>query len=252
MTATAATFGVAEEQVRRDHLIGHILAALAEIGGSDLIFLGGTALSWTHLPDGRLSEDIDLLTDDRSTAADALEQEIPRRLRREFPGTTWDPGLRGIRSTTPARLRTAEGLVVRIQLLDAERQGWRETPTEPRVLVRRYRDVAETAMRVPTLTGFAMMKTLAWVDRHAARDLFDLAGLAALDALDVEAADLFRRSTGRSLVVHDFDRPPTGWNASLRHQTGQLPSALACLHAVRRAYTNSLGWKLAESQVREH
>ena len=48
-----ATFGVAEAQVRRDHAISHILAALSRHRREDLIFFGGTALSRTYLLAGR-------------------------------------------------------------------------------------------------------------------------------------------------------------------------------------------------------
>jgi len=54
-------FGVAEQQVRRDHVISHILAALSRHHRTDLIFFGGTALSRTYLLDERLSEDVDLI-----------------------------------------------------------------------------------------------------------------------------------------------------------------------------------------------
>lgn len=56
----AARFGVATSQVWRDHLISHVLAAIAQtVETTDLIFFGGTALSRTHLRGVRLSEDID-------------------------------------------------------------------------------------------------------------------------------------------------------------------------------------------------
>jgi predicted nucleotidyltransferase component of viral defense system len=242
LRAAAATFRVAEDQVRRDHLIGHALAALATVEVPDLVFLGGTALSWTHLPDGRLSEDIDLMTKDRRTVAQLLEQQLPLRLRREFPGATWDPSPVDVRSIDPARLVTPEGLVVRVQLLDSNRQGWHEMPTETQTLARRYRDVHETVLRVPTSAGFAATKTLAWIDRHAARDLFDLAGLAGLGALDREAAALFEVSVGRPLAAHDFTRPPDDWRVALGHQTGRLPPASECLDLVRRHYALALGW----------
>ena len=56
----AEQFGVAYEQVRRDHLISLALAALAPLRDR-LVFFGGTALARSYLPAGRLSEDIDLL-----------------------------------------------------------------------------------------------------------------------------------------------------------------------------------------------
>ena len=46
-----AKFGVSVEQVRRDHLISHLLGALAGMGNKvDVIFFGRTALSRTLLP----------------------------------------------------------------------------------------------------------------------------------------------------------------------------------------------------------
>ncbi len=55
----AERFGVAPEQVERDHLISHLLAFLSQNIHDRIQFIGGTALARTHLPDGRLSEDID-------------------------------------------------------------------------------------------------------------------------------------------------------------------------------------------------
>ena len=77
----AQLFGVALEQVHRDHLISSILAAL-QIHADDLIFFGGTALARTYLPAGRLSEDIDLIAvTDRRTVARAISRTIERGLR---------------------------------------------------------------------------------------------------------------------------------------------------------------------------
>lgn len=59
--AVAEQFGVAAEQVERDHLISHLLAFLSRDFGDRIHFIGGTALARTHLPNGRLSEDIDLI-----------------------------------------------------------------------------------------------------------------------------------------------------------------------------------------------
>ena len=49
--AVAERFGVDMEQVRRDHLISHLLGAIAEgVPTNDLAFFGGTALSRSYLP----------------------------------------------------------------------------------------------------------------------------------------------------------------------------------------------------------
>lgn len=59
--AVAAQFGASTEQVERDHLISHLLAYLSRTFSDRIHFIGGTALARSHLPDGRLSEDIDLI-----------------------------------------------------------------------------------------------------------------------------------------------------------------------------------------------
>jgi predicted nucleotidyltransferase component of viral defense system len=65
------TFGVDSEQVARDHVISHALAAISSLSTDDVVFFGGTALSRTHLTELRLSEDIDLIAlGDRSAIAD--------------------------------------------------------------------------------------------------------------------------------------------------------------------------------------
>jgi predicted nucleotidyltransferase component of viral defense system len=52
----ASSLGVGMEQVRRDHSISHVLAAISSNVPSDhLVFFGGTALSRTHVADARLS-----------------------------------------------------------------------------------------------------------------------------------------------------------------------------------------------------
>lgn len=104
LAAVAGEYGVAEGQVRRDHLISHILLALS-IMDMPVVFFGGTALSRTFLTDpeigARLSEDIDLCTEDRAEVAAELDERLPRLLRREYPGTTWDPPLRSGRTVDP-------------------------------------------------------------------------------------------------------------------------------------------------------
>ena len=232
----AARFGATDEQVRRDHLVAHVLAGLARLEVSGLVFFGGTALSLTHVPNGRLSEDVDLYVPARAQVARVVDKELPRMLRREYPRSQWDPALSGVRAAAAARLVTEEGLVIRVQLLDVDVQGWRGLPTEVRALERRYGDVPATSMAVPTRAAFVAMKAAAWVDRRAARDLFDLAELAAAGGLDDDARALFRQLTGRQLRAYDLAvRPPTDWQAQLAHQMRGLPTAEACLASVRAA-----------------
>lgn len=246
LVATAGAFGVAEDQVRRDHLISHVLVALGRLD-LPVVFFGGTALARTWLPDpaagGRLSEDIDLYAGERREVADALGA-LPRLLRREFPGAAWDPAPAEVRAIDPSRLATRDGFQVRIQVLSTaehrELAGW---PTELRSLWMRYADVPPVSLRVPTLAAFAAMKTTAWMDRAAARDLYDLAGLASLGALTADAARLVHEVAGWKVARYGFDRlPGFDWQVQLGHQTGTLPSAQDCLDRVRAAYGEALGW----------
>lgn len=74
--AIAGRFGAPDTQIIRDHLISHVLAAIADLPDRDRVtFFGGTALCRTWLPDLRLSEDIDLLVDS-PTDGDGLGTQI--------------------------------------------------------------------------------------------------------------------------------------------------------------------------------
>ncbi|WP_405485803.1 hypothetical protein [Nocardia sp. NBC_00511] len=48
--SVAVQFGVASEQVERDHLISHLLAAISRGFGDRVYFIGGTALLDAALP----------------------------------------------------------------------------------------------------------------------------------------------------------------------------------------------------------
>jgi hypothetical protein len=122
MADVAAAFGVSESQVRRDHMISHVLSAIATLELA-LTFFGGTALARTHLsnPDlgARLSEDIDLYSPHRREVAATLDESLPRLLRREFPGSRWEPRLATVRTIEPGQLISRDGVRIRIQLLTA-------------------------------------------------------------------------------------------------------------------------------------
>ncbi|WP_276313975.1 nucleotidyl transferase AbiEii/AbiGii toxin family protein [Nocardia huaxiensis] len=105
--SVADQFGVAPAQVRRDHLISHLLGALSKHAGDRILFFGGTALSRTVIPTGRLSEDIDLIAlDNRQRTAEDLHRVLVTELRREYPGATWQPPLTTVHDTQPAILST--------------------------------------------------------------------------------------------------------------------------------------------------
>lgn len=239
--AVAQRFGVAPNQVRRDHLISHLLAALVPLADS-VIFFGGTALSRTFVPDGRLSEDIDLIAiGNRSRVAGLIEEQLVRGVRREFPGLRWTRPLRTA-GTASAILTEPDGLSVRVQLLPA--RGYPPWPTERLALTQRYSDAPPAALTVPTRTSFAAWKTVTWNDRAASRDLYDLWALANLGAIDGDARSLYVRygPSGSAPSARQFARPPAeqAWRRDLGGQTHLTVTAATAVWVVRDA------WRQAE------
>jgi predicted nucleotidyltransferase component of viral defense system len=237
--AVAEQFGVAAEQIERDHLISHLLAFLSRSFGDRIHFIGGTALARTHLPNGRLSEDIDLIAvDDRRSIATDLDAALPRALARTHGRLTLNPALGSVPDTRAAVLRTSEGLTVRIQLLSSrDRTVW---PAERRSLVQRYADAPAADLLVPTLPAFAASKTATWFDRRASRDLWDLWALDQIGAIDAEAGTLYRRlgPTNKPPALRDFTKAPTeaDWRNQLAGQTRLTVSPRDALSAVHDAW----------------
>jgi predicted nucleotidyltransferase component of viral defense system len=190
--SVAAQFGVAAEQVERDHLISHLLAFLSRHFRDRIHFIGGTSLARTHLPNGRLSEDTDLIAvGSRKEVARDLDVALPRAVARTHGRLTLEPALSDTADTLPVLLRPADGRAARLQLLSArDRAVW---PTERRSLFQRYTDAPAAELLVPTLPAFEASKTATWADRHAARDLWDLWALSGLGSIDAVAAALFQR-----------------------------------------------------------
>lgn len=237
----AARFGVSDAQVRLDHLISHVLAALPAFTAGGLHFYGGTALSRTFLEGDRLSEDIDLLHPDYDDVLTRFAHDLPRVLRREFPGARLEPGARE-GDGRQAYLVTADvpALKLYVGATHRYRPGWRFAPIP---VALRYPDVvAAVELPCPTRATFAAMKLEAYHDRHLPRDLFDLAGLARLGALDAEAEEVLRAATGFGFLPGEFARVPAStaaaWHAELAHQVRELSDPETCradvLAAMRR------------------
>jgi predicted nucleotidyltransferase component of viral defense system len=237
----AARFGVAPSAIDHDHLISHLLLALST-WGEEVLFYGGTALSRTHLSGFRLSEDIDLQIDFPGRHVDTLGVHLAGAIRRDYPDAALDrqPAPRG---QTIALLK-ANGLAVRIHLIGPDAN----LPTESVPIELRYSDLPESvSMRVPTRSALTAMKTGAYIDRAAPRDLVDLDGLADIGALNEEAARVLKDVFGMVVVRQEFDRvrPSTveAWEAELERLMREIPSPEACLRRVRDAYSQALGWE---------
>jgi Nucleotidyl transferase AbiEii toxin, Type IV TA system len=237
-------FGVAETQVRRDHAISHVLAVIAARLPDAVIFFGGTALSRTHLVDGRLSEDVDLLaTGPRRETADLLTEALDSGLQRMLGRPRWSPGFAPQSDVTPAVLEIGEDVAIKIQLLDGRHYSpW---PVERRALEQRYADAPEASLAVPTVNSFVGWKTSAWHDRGAARDLYDLWALARQGHLTADAAALFAQhgTTGGPPRSFMFAKPPSedAWRDQLAGQTRLDVTAAEALAAVRAAWSVALG-----------
>lgn len=224
-------FDSTEAQVRRDHAISHALAALQKIE-SEMVFFGGTALSRTFLREGRLSEDIDLYSSDRKALCRELD-ELPGLIEEEFPRAYWDalPS----QSTDPGSslLICDSSTQIKVQAVDSRSRGWQSVPMTLASIDQRYSDVRHTQLVVPTFVGFVAMKALAWIDRGAPRDLFDLGGLARVREVPPAARELIRELRGFELSEMMFNRKISGlWREELAHQTRLSTTEEECLAIV--------------------
>jgi predicted nucleotidyltransferase component of viral defense system len=241
--AVAARFGVGDPEVRRDHLLSHLLGALAGNLAEEVVLLGGTALARTHLPDGRLSEDLDLVArGKRASVASSVERVLATGARREYGRLTWQPRLSAGEDADAVALVAADGLTVRVQLLAASSVP--EWPTEQRQLLQRYSDVPPTRLRVLTLASFVASKTVAWAEHRLPRDLYDLWGLARIGAIDEVARDLYVRfgPMGGPPVSSLFDEPPDdeSWWNQLSGQTLLRVAANEAAADVRESWDSVL------------
>lgn len=241
--AIEGRFGVGFEQVARDHVISHVLAAIASVTTDDVVFFGGTALSRTHLSDLRLSEDIDLIAlGDRRAIGDRIESAITRQVRRTLGAVQFAPRLRDTRHPEPAVMQIGD-VRIQIQLLAAE--GYPAWPTEVVDIEQRYSDASPARLRVLTPAAFVAAKLSSWSDRLAPRDLYDLWAMAELGMVDRNAVGLFGAFgpyTSAAKVPFGAIPSATEWDAALGHQgiirIGPQDAAIAVRQAIQLALGN--------------
>jgi predicted nucleotidyltransferase component of viral defense system len=238
-------FGVATEQVLRDHAISHILGALAGMRRADrLIFFGGTALSRSFLPQLRLSEDLDLLAvGPRAELARDIERSVARRLARSHGAVNWTPSLVDTKGSDAAVLGVAERIQIRVQLLHAD--DYPAWPTEPHRLVQRYADAPDASLRTLTASAFVASKTSAWLDRCTPRDLYDLWALGEHGHITPDAGALFKRLGPTHTTVQPwmFRTAPTEaeWQDALGHQGVVRVTAAEALAEVQDMWARAAG-----------
>jgi hypothetical protein len=114
-----------------------------------------------------------------------------------------------------------------------------------RKIERRYRDAPPATLQVPTLASSAGWKTVAWMDRGAPRDLYDLWALDKVGALNAESASLFATHgpTGSPPRSWMFTRAPSDaeWQSQLAGQTRLTLSAAEALETVRASWVAAVG-----------
>lgn len=239
----AGAWGTTESQIRKDHLISHLLCALAGLQG--FVFFGGTAINRTYL-DGRLSEDVDLfLVPSDPADPDVIIGALREATRREYPDL--NVALTGTLQDARSYTAATEGLVVQVQIVGPRHENSRY-PTHVRGVALRYSDLPDqVALCVPTRDAFVVMKCAAYEDRAAPRDLFDLGALADIDAIGPSAIEALRhfRGNGPTRWPYDDGRCPSArqWAAELSHQTRQAGDPLEVLRRVRAALALTCGWR---------
>lgn len=223
---------MSEEQIRRDHLLSHVLASLPDLLDG-VTFIGGTALCRTHLADWRLSEDVDLLVEHPSRCSEILDKGLGPALRREHPGLSlvWERD----RHLHVGEVRSANS-VMRVQLVPFD-DSYGRYPVAVQQVQLRYEDLPSTVeLACPDPIGAGAMKLNAWVDRAAPRDLVDLYGLVVRDLLDRDSLDV-AAAAAQPVQLHSFsvERLPTAesWSAALDRQMPTPPGPEEALGAVR-------------------
>ncbi|MCL1841990.1 MAG: nucleotidyl transferase AbiEii/AbiGii toxin family protein [Propionibacteriaceae bacterium] len=156
---------MAEDQIRHDFVISHLLAAIAR-HADRVVFFGGTALSRTFLPDLRLSEDIDLLSvGARMPVAPLLDEAIRASLEPGFGPVTADPWLADARHDTDGCVFHVGGIDVKLQLIDGT--DYTPWPTQTSTVMLRYAGLPDMAMTTLTPASFVCAKTWRGLSRLA-------------------------------------------------------------------------------------
>jgi uncharacterized protein len=220
----ARRLGVDIELIRKDHVLNHVLAAVAELAG-DIVFRGGTALARVYWPDFRISEDLDFLVEGKLSQATELTEQAARL----------------------AAERTGVDLMVEVTRPDSDMVralvGWGEVqlavdlnraeqpalPTGRRELDLPYSDLSleARAIRVVALEEILANKWYMLDDRKEPRDLYDLwSGICVREVPLNSVAKAFRAKYRADPTLWRIDRArklEAVWEQRLAHQVSDLP-----------------------------
>jgi predicted nucleotidyltransferase component of viral defense system len=235
---TADAFGVDPDQVRRDHVISHVLAAISTHARDTFLFTGGTMLSRTWLRDVRLSEDVDLMVyEPRNVAGARLAALLKSDVEPVFGMVVWDKDPAKAGDVESIFATVGDDVTIKFQLVDtAGRPQW---PREATAIYQRYADAPPAELLVPTREAVVAMKLIAWVDRRTCRDLYDLMAMADRNMITRDAFAVFNThgQTARPLAVRYFRNPPdeARWIEDLGHQCRLNVTAVRAIERVAGA-----------------
>lgn len=243
LRARATETGTSVAQVRKDHLVSHLLYGLQ--GRTGVVFFGGTALNRSFVAGRRLSEDIDLYrASDAPAPPDDITEWLASATRRDFPELRIDR--HGASGDVLNFTALADDLSVRVQVVGPRHETSR-LPATAFPVEMRFSDLPATAeILIPTIDSFTAMKLSAYEERFTARDLFDLGSLSDLGAIRPEAVRLLRdfRGTGPTRWAYDDESCPSDevWMIELAHQTDDPGDPMETLSRVRARLSAAAEW----------
>ncbi len=246
ISARARTLGIDPAYVERDHLLSHVLAAIAE-GEPHLTFRGGTALARVYWPDFRLSEDLDFIGD---ITARELERTLSRAVESAAQQSSMDLELRfGAPKGGWSRSSVRAG---EIEILVDVNAGDRPyLPAEEHPLRLPYSDLGNRERKIRVL-ALAEILGNKWFmldddDRREPRDLYDVwTGLVRFGVPFEELARGHHAKYGTNPSegqLRRAERLKELWETRLGHQLADLPPFDDVLAAVRHHFE---GWRAQE------
>jgi predicted nucleotidyltransferase component of viral defense system len=230
----ARRLGVDIELIRKDYVLNHVLAAVAELA-NDIVFRGGTALARVYWPDFRISEDLDFLVEGRLAQATEVVEEA-RRIAAERTGI--DLGVEVSRPDSDMVRALIGWGEVRLAV-EVNRAEPPALPADRREIHLPYSDLAPVGrgMRVVAVEEILANKLYMLDDRREPRDLYDLwFGISARDVPLDSVAEAFNAKYRGKLSLWRIDRARRlegAWEERLAHQVNDLPSFRQVFDEVR-------------------
>jgi len=220
----ARRLGVDIELIRKDHVLNHVLAALAE-SANDIVFRGGTALARVYWPDFRISEDLDFLVEGSLAQATEVVEQAARAAAER---TGVDLAVEVTRPDSDmVRALVGWGEVqLAVDLNRAERPA---LPVDRRELDLPYSDLSSEGRGIPVV---ALEEILAnkWYmldDRKEPRDLYDLWSGICVRAVPLNSvANAFSAKYRAKPTLWRIERArklEVAWGERLAHQVNDLP-----------------------------